>query len=78
VRRIRLGPGGPLVDVVPDDVAATADIVVCVRQGAPVHFPDDVLDVCAGCGVGIRYRPYIPKRPMKLCVPCAVAWAGPN
>ena len=59
---------------VPDHEAEQSDLVVCVLESGPVYFPDDVRTVCAGCGAAIRHRPYVPKKPPKVCVLCAPGW----
>ena len=64
---------GPVVKVVSDAEAETADAVVCLRVGASTSpFTDNVETDCAWCGHRIFHRPYVPKRPPKVCFECAV------
>ena len=46
--------------------------VVCVTADTPSVFGDDVLAPCAGCGVTVCHRPYIPPHVIKLCPTCAL------
>lgn len=56
-----------------------ADIAVCVTLGTPTPFRDNVLAICADCGTPIIHRPYMPKRPRKVCIKCvAKRIAGGN
>lgn len=62
------------VEIVDAAKAETAEVVVCMRVvDMPIAvFPDDVIADCAhGCGFQIRYRPYMPKAPAKICLACA-------
>lgn len=59
------------IKIVSEEEANKADFVVCCRTGTPSHFTDNVVDVCAHCGHGIYFRPYIPKAPTKICINCA-------
>lgn len=49
-----------------------ADYVVCMPWSTPAVFDDDCMALCCSCGHAVRHRPYAPKRPPKLCYPCAV------
>ena len=60
------------VKVVSDEEAEQADMVVCLPDVGPRYFTDDVTAVCAECGVVIRHRPHVPKKPKKVCVHCAL------
>lgn len=52
-----------------------SDLVVCKRVAdGPAYFDDDVIDQCAACGEPVRYRPYMPKEPPKVCIGCVVAY----
>lgn len=66
------------VEIIDDDEAEQADAVACMRvEDMPVaNFDDDVITVCAMCGVAIRHRPYMPKRPPKVCIQCAFTLAN--
>ena len=59
------------IKVVSEAEAETVDFVVCCRVGMATPFDDNVFDVCAHCGHAIFFRPYMPKRPAKICVECA-------
>lgn len=60
------------VQVVSDDEAEQADMVVCMPDVGPRYFPDDLTAACAECGVIIRHRPHVPQRPKKVCIHCAL------
>jgi hypothetical protein len=47
-----------------------ADYVVCVLKTAPAVFDDDEFGVCSVCNREIRFRPYMPKEPPKICIEC--------
>jgi hypothetical protein len=65
---------GVNVNVVPDSVAESCDLAICADWDGPRYFPDDVRAVCAGCGKALRHRPYMPKKPMKMCMECGLGW----
>jgi hypothetical protein len=46
-------------------------ILVCGPLTDPLHFPDNLFDVCAACGRGIQYRPNAPEAEMRICMACA-------
>jgi hypothetical protein len=60
------------VDVVSDEEAEQADMVICLPDAGPRYFTDDLTATCAECGVVIRHRPHVPKRPRKVCIHCAL------
>jgi hypothetical protein len=62
---------GPPFHVVSAEQAEPADLVACVTDETPSYFADDVHTVCADCGVPIRHRPHVPRRPRKVCLDCA-------
>lgn len=64
--------------VVSQEETEAADFVVCLRVGASSPFTDNVTDVCAHCGHAIFYRPYMPKKPPKICIECAVELGEAN
>ena len=70
--RDTLGPLLSLPLTWPADVTA----VICATADSPSVFDDDVLMACAGCGVALRHRPYLPSQLTKLCGPCAQAQAA--
>ena len=61
-----------MIKVVSDEEANEADFVVCMRVGSPSPFRDNVEGVCSHCGHAIFFRPYMPPKPRKICVECAV------
>lgn len=54
--------------------AETADMCICMPWHGPHDFNDNIRGVCVGCGVAVRFRPYAPKRPPKVCIGCAPGW----
>jgi hypothetical protein len=64
------------VQIVSDEEAENVDMVVCLPDSGPRYFDDDVTTSCAWCGIPIRHRPYVPKRPPKVCIHCASASTG--
>ena len=60
------------IKVVEGEEAEQVDFVVCMREGSPSPFTDNLTGVCAHCGHGIFFRPYMPKKPTKICVVCAI------
>jgi hypothetical protein len=47
------------------------DLVVCMRADGPDYFRDNEFGDCSRCGVRIKFRPYVPKEPPKVCMQCA-------
>lgn len=68
--------GGIEATVVPDSVAEECAVAMCAPWDGPRYFSDDVKATCVGCGRAVRHRPYMPKKPMKLCMECAIAWVS--
>ena len=62
------------ISAVSTEEAETADMYVCAYWDGPVYFDDDQRGICVGCNVALRFRPYGPKRPMKVCPMCALHW----
>ena len=60
------------ISIVSGEEAEAVDFVVCCRAGRPSPFKDNVTGVCAHCGHAIFFRPYMPQKPQKICVECAV------
>lgn len=46
-----------------------SDVLVC-REAGSSPFEDDLEDVCADCGRGLCFRPYLAEERTKLCRPC--------
>jgi hypothetical protein len=63
--------GGFEIPVVSNEEAEEVDFVVCSRVG-PSPFSDNLESTCSFCGAAIMHRPYIPKKPPKICLECAV------
>ena len=63
------------IQVVSDEEAEEADIVVCCTADMPRYFDDDVFTTCAECGSAIFHRPHAPKKPRKVCIECAARLA---
>ncbi len=57
-----------LVTVGTDEECEACEFVIC---GPMSFFPDDVRLSCSNCGETIYHRPYVPKRPTKICMKCA-------
>jgi hypothetical protein len=53
-------------------LSESIEVVACITDEGPEYFDDDIHTTCADCGVGIRHRPWIPPRPKKVCLRCAV------
>jgi hypothetical protein len=66
--KVIIGPG--TVEVVSAEQAEEADLVVCMRLGSPSPFTDNELGVCHDCQHPIIFRPYVPKKPIKVCLEC--------
>jgi hypothetical protein len=58
--------------------AETFDATVCMPWSDPPILPDNVRGSCAHCGIALQFRPDAPRRPIKVCPKCVVAWARPN
>jgi hypothetical protein len=58
-----------------DDSGDLADILVCARLTQPLLMPDNLIDICSGCGEAIQHRPHVPKRPRKMCMECVAPLA---
>jgi hypothetical protein len=59
------------IQVVSDEEAEQAEMVVCLPDNGERFFPDDVTANCAFCGIQIHHRPHVPKKPPKVCIHCA-------
>jgi len=64
---------GVPVTVLSMEEAAKGTYWVCGYATGPVFAADDVLTVCALCGIGVRHRPYAPPKPLKICIGCMIA-----
>lgn len=63
------------VNVVSQEEAENVDVVICMPDGGTSYFTDDVRSHCATCGIPIRHRPHVPKRPLKVCFHCGLSMA---
>jgi hypothetical protein len=63
------------IEIVPYETADRAAYVVCVPWSTPAIFHDDIRGTCVACGVTVRFRPYMPKTPPRICVECALGLA---
>lgn len=58
-----------VIQVVSNEEAEKAEFVLCAPDG-PSSFADNIKTVCSMCGTAIMHRPYIPKKPPKICIQC--------
>jgi len=58
---------------VSDDDAERVDFVVCVfpREAAWPYVATMLYGVCSKCRAVVVFQPHVPRRPPKLCRPCA-------
>jgi hypothetical protein len=62
------------LEVCSDAEAEAAAFVVCVRLADdPGGFTDNQLALCCACGEPVVFRPYMPKRPPRICLQCVLA-----
>jgi hypothetical protein len=66
--------GGVPITVASDEECEKADFVVCVLKGQEEERfkKDNIYTTCHICGREITHRPYVPKTPPKVCIPCAM------
>jgi hypothetical protein len=70
-RRKFVKVGGRRIEVIPKERAEEATYAICAPADWPARFDDDEFGTCIACGKSIRFRPHCPRKPSKLCVPCA-------
>jgi hypothetical protein len=58
--------------------AEAGDVLVCVPWSDPPLLPDNARGRCKLCETAVQHRPDAPKRPMKLCIDCAIGWVRPH
>jgi len=63
--------GLPVV-VVTDAEAEDAGYVVCMPEGTPSPFDDNLTAFCCKCGIKVFHRWHAPKKPPKICFECFV------
>jgi hypothetical protein len=61
-----------------DEECAAAQYLVCTTADTPNPWHDNKLGNCAICAVPIQYRPYMPEKPMKICMKCFMKVARPS
>lgn len=66
--------GGLKAKIASDEECEASAFVVC---GAESHWADDVKTTCSACGTTVFHRPYAPKKPPRICIPCMGKLAGP-
>jgi hypothetical protein len=64
--------GGLRVKVADEAECEQATFVVCAPDAPELaaSFPDNVHTRCAFCDAAVVHRPYVPKRPPKICIDC--------
>lgn len=50
-----------------------AEVVICLRDDDVAPFGDNLRGRCHDCGRGVQFRPDVPARLVRLCIPCATA-----
>jgi hypothetical protein len=70
-----------LINGVPVTFATTeeaegCEFLVCVEWTTPPLFRDNIRSTCGGCGTPLQHRPYAPRKPMRVCVECAISRAN--
>lgn len=69
----------PPIAVCSDAEAEAAAYVVCTRLADdPGAFTDNHLGTCCACGAVVIFRPYMPKRPPRICMTCLPGAANPQ
>ena len=48
--------------------------VVCCPATWPSPFPDQAYGWCSKCQRAVQFRPDVPGKPPKICLPCYTAW----
>jgi hypothetical protein len=62
------------IKVASDAECEAADYVLCVRLADdPGAFTDNCTGPCSRCGETVIWRPYMPTRPLRICLGCAMA-----
>jgi hypothetical protein len=63
---------------VSDEDAENAEFVVCVfpHEVAPEYAASAIEGRCSRCGAAVTFQPHAPRRPPKLCRPCAREFIG--
>jgi hypothetical protein len=53
-----------------EDELNSCSFAVCVPAELEMPFTDNLLGVCTQCGRMVQFRPSMPSRPPKICLPC--------
>jgi hypothetical protein len=70
--RKKLHPDLPAFEVIPDEEAETVDFLVCALvPDGKMLFADNFVGTCCSCGTKVQYRWHAPRRPKRICAPCA-------
>lgn len=62
--------GSTVVGYVRDEEAEKSRLLVCAPLTVPLYFPDSLVGLCVRCQRHVQFRPYAPKRPLRVCIPC--------
>jgi hypothetical protein len=68
----RVVVAGVEVEVVPTGSVEDATAIICAQFEPGVTYPNSVLDACSRCGAVVWTRRHAPKKPPRLCLPCAL------
>jgi hypothetical protein len=62
------------IPVVSDEEAEQCDALICIPASwdAGPFAATNVRGTCSVCGIAVQHRPHAPKRPTRLCLPCAM------
>lgn len=63
---------GRRIPIVSQEEGERADAVVCGDPDTPTPWADNVRTNCGWCAAPIIHRPTAPRRPVKICIPCAL------
>jgi hypothetical protein len=63
------------IPLISSEQAEEVDYTVCMPLG-PSAFDDNKTGVCCKCGRQVMFRPYVPKKPPKICLDCAAGLEG--
>ena len=73
--RVTFKDGRTEIELIASQDAEAVDYVVCLDYAAPMMFADNIVGRCCDCLKLLQMRPYVPKRPKKICLGCAQARA---
>jgi len=78
MKRRYLSIDGMPIAMISATEAETRDVLVCIAWTTPPRLPDNQRASCGHCGCALQHRPYAPRRPLKLCMTCAMSYVRPN